>query len=682
MIELNDLNSSQKEAVKHIDGALLILAGAGSGKTKTITTRLAYLISLGIDPANTLTLTFTNKSATEMRNRALGLIQNSYPYPPLLCTFHKFGLMFLRFNIHLLTKDNKPIYNNNFIVIDTDDKKSIIKNINKKIEIFKLTNSISRFKNIALSPKEVIKLAKDDEDKLIANIYFEYQKYLEENNLLDFDDLLYLTYKILDENNQICTQTSQKYQYIMVDEYQDTNDIQYMILMKLCSTHNNICVVGDDDQSIYGWRGANIDNILNFENEFRNVKRVKLEENYRSTQNILDCANTLIKNNSNRLGKNLKSTKEKGKEIEVISFDDEKIEAKNIANKIKNLNNNGVNPNEIAILFRVNALSRVLETELTKNYIPFKLIGGVRFYERAEIKDLIAYFRLLINGDDFSLMRIINKPKRGLGKVSIEKLENLAISNNITIYEAISNPEVEQVLSKKAINSLREFKNNIEYLKDKINEPMNFIYEFESVIKLKEFYSNTTEAIDRIGNIDEFYGLFKDFIKNNPDQSIFEFLNDLALQSDQDQIEGENIFMMSIHASKGLEFEHVFIVGCDDGFFPLLSTDIDLEEERRLAYVAITRAKNELTFSSSKSRFYRGSRTTLRQSSFIKEFQKVKIQNSSKHIYNKNDLVKHSVFGMGKVEEVLLSSSSIQKLKINFGGIRRDILASFIKPIE
>jgi DNA helicase-2/ATP-dependent DNA helicase PcrA len=682
MINLDELNPSQQEAVQTIDGAVLILAGAGSGKTKTITSRLAYLISLGIDPSNTLTLTFTNKSAFEMRDRALRLLDGNVVYPPLLCTFHKFGLMFLRFNIQLLTKNEHPIYTNNFIVTDTDDTKSILKSIDKSFNTYSLINKISSYKNQALTPLQALKYAKNDKEKKYVSIYQKYQEYLESNNMVDFDDLLFLSYKILDENEELCNQISQKYQYIMVDEYQDTNDIQYLLLKKLCKTHNNICVVGDDDQSIYGWRGANIDNILNFEHEYENVKRIKLEENYRSVQNILDCANNLIKNNTNRLGKSLKSVKDKGDEVNTTQYEDEVYEANYVAKDIKKLIENGVNPNEIAILFRVNALSRVLESSLSKEQIAFKLVGGVRFYERAEIKDIISYFRFLVNKDDFSLLRIVNKPKRGIGKATIEKLQKLANDNNSKIYDVLTLELLEPVLAKKAINSLLSFKEDIETLDKVVENPMSFIFEFESVVRLKEFYSNSADEVDRISNIDEFYALFKEFVKNNPTSSVSEFLNDLSLQSDQDQVQGETVFMMSVHSSKGLEFEHVFIVGFEEGFFPLISEDIDIEEERRLAYVAITRAKNNLNISHVKSRFYRGSRSNLRPSSFIREIEKKKKLDSGKVVYSKGDLVKHSVFGIGKVEEVLSSSSAIQKLRINFGGIRRDIMASFVKSMD
>ena len=414
---LDELNPSQKEAATHIDGALLILAGAGSGKTKTITTRLAYLLSLGIDPTNTLTLTFTNKAASEMRERALNMINNPTSHPPLLLTFHKFGLIFLKLYIHLLNRDN------NFVIIDSDDQRKILKQISKELPPNYMSKEISRYKNSFLTPNEVYELANDTNYKKMAHIYEKYQIYLLENNLVDFDDLLLLTYKILDENNDLAKEISQKYQYIMVDEYQDTNEIQLLLLKKLCLTHNNICVVGDDDQSIYGFRGANHKNILDFEKDF-NAKVIKLELNYRSTNQILKAANALISFNKNRYDKKLISAIGDGKEIKVLSNYNEIAEAESIAKDIKQLIHNGVNPKDIAILYRINALSRSIEDGLRNEGIAYKLVGGMKFYEREEIKDLISYLRLMVNPhDDYSFKRIVNKPRRGIGKATINKIE-------------------------------------------------------------------------------------------------------------------------------------------------------------------------------------------------------------------------------------------------------------------
>ena len=432
---LDELNESQREAASHTDGAMLILAGAGSGKTKTITTRLAYLISeLGIPPSNTLTLTFTNKAASEMRTRALNMLgATGKNFTPLLCTFHKFGLLFLKFYIDRLKRKN------NFVIIDTDDKKRILKGFEGDIPTSVLASEISNFKNSLLSVEEVLNHGgmfanghnfKDGYHAKLANIYKLYEEYLAANNLVDFDDLLCLSYKILDEDEALAREISRRYAYVMVDEYQDTNDLQYKLLRKLCLTHENIAVVGDDDQSIYGWRGAKIENILNFKDQFKDAKVIRLEQNYRSTSQILRAANELIDHNRNRLGKELKSTKEDGEDVALMESDDETMESLKVAKRIKKLLDSGAQASDIAILYRINALSRSLEEGLTKEKIPYKMVGGVKFYERAEVKDVISYLRLVANeNDDFSLKRVINRPKRGLGKVSLAKRSSQALAN-------------------------------------------------------------------------------------------------------------------------------------------------------------------------------------------------------------------------------------------------------------
>ena len=656
---LEELNPSQYEAATHIDGSLLILAGAGSGKTKTITARLAYLLSLGIDPKSTLTLTFTNKAATEMKERALKLIDVTYP--PLLSTFHKFGLLFLKMNIHLLNRKNS------FVIIDTDDKRRIIKNISQEIHQNIVAKEISKYKNNFLTPDEIFALAKDNESKKIAHIYQEYIKYLDKNNLLDFDDLLLLTYKILDEYEEVATSYSQKYQYIMVDEYQDTNDIQLKILKKLCSTHNNICVVGDDDQSIYGFRGANIKNILEFQKEF-DAKIVKLEHNYRSTPEILEVANKLISFNKNRHTKILKPTIPNHKKVEVVENYNEMAEAQMLANRINELISKGVNPNNIAILYRINALSRGVEDGLRGSGINYKLVGGIKFYEREEIKDIISYLRLLVNkNDDYSFKRIVNKPRRGIGKTSLDKLEN---AKNDKSFMQLLEEDISFV-SKKAQKSLKEFKSLIEELSQM--KLIDLVYSLDR-LGLVEFYKDE----DKIQNLNEFYGLLKDFAKKG--FTLEEVLNELSLQSDADAIEDNAINIMTIHASKGLEFDYLFVIGLEEGFFPL--NDADIEEERRLAYVALTRAKKELVLSYAKSRYIRGNREFLDKSRFLMEMGLVNEKAAKKEAKTTktNDLVKHKVFGIGKV----IGSTKVgkqYKLKINFGGDIREILDNFVEKI-
>ena len=675
------LNDSQRAAVEQTEGPVLILAGAGSGKTTTIASRLVYLIKgVGIPASNTLTLTFTNKAAREMRERALSMIGND-AYPPMLCTFHKFGLLFLKFNIHLLGREN------NFVVIDTDDKKRIIKKINSEIATPMIASEISRYKNSLMSPDDAYKQAELFIYKQIAEVYGEYEKHLLENNLVDFDDLLALTYRLLDENADLARQTSERYQYIMVDEYQDTNELQLKLLKKLCLTHNNLCVVGDDDQSIYGWRGAHIRNIIEFDDDFEGAKVFKLEENYRSRSPILKVANTLIEHNRSRLGKELVATRGNGEDVTILNSIDENEEARKVANKVQKLLDSGVCANEIAILYRVNVLSRSIEEGLNRAHIAYKVVGGVRFYERAEIKDLISYIRVVANHhDDYSFERIANKPKRGLGKASMEKIKLAALQKGSSIYEYLktaTKEELESLVRKKNAATLKQFLQDLEEVAlIAQNATYEFIDTLEERFKLKDIYASMPDGAERILNMDEFYALFRDHIKNNPQATLDEFLNELTLQSDQDEVEGESIYMMSIHAAKGLEFEHVLVIGMEEGFLPLIGEGSDLEEERRLGYVAFTRAKETLTLSHASSRFYKGRRSELQKSRFFNEAGlcegSLKVEKQT--AYKKGDLVRHKIFGTGRVIGVSKAGREF-KLNINFAGSKREILASFVERL-
>ena len=675
------LNESQSNAVKQTEGPVLILAGAGSGKTTTIISRLAYLIeALGIPASNTLTLTFTNKAAKEMKERSLKMIEN-VAYPPLLCTFHKFGLLFLKFHIHLLKRQN------NFVVIDTDDKKRIIKKINNELPTPLIASEISRYKNSLLSPDDAYKQAELFNYKQIAEVYREYEKYLNENNLVDFDDLIALTYKLLNDNPELAEATSKKYQYIMIDEYQDTNELQLKLIQKLCTTHNNICVVGDDDQSIYGWRGAHIRNIMEFHEDFVGTHVFKLEENYRSRSPILKVANALIEHNRSRLGKKLIATRGDGEDVTILNSNDENEEARKIALKIEKLLASGVSAAEIVVLYRVNVLSRSIEEGLNRSGIGYKLVGGLRFYDRAEVKDLISYIRVITNNhDDFSLKRIVNKPKRGLGKASVDKLELAAHEHGTSIYEFIKTADtatLESLVRKKNTATLKQFIKDIERVAKVATESTyEFIDVLEDTFHLKDIYKGMQDEADRVLNIDEFYGLFRDFVKTQPEASLDEFLNELTLQSEQDQVEGESIYMMSIHASKGLEFEHVFIIGLEEGFLPLIGDGSDLEEERRLGYVSMTRAKDTLTLSHAGSRFYKGRRSELQKSRFFNEtgLCQGSLIVEKNTAFKKGDLVRHKIFGTGRVTGVMKTGREF-KLNINFAGTSRDILASFVERL-
>jgi len=675
------LNEEQGNAVKKTEGPVLILAGAGSGKTTTIVSRLAYLIKgVGIPASSTLTLTFTNKAAKEMRERALTMIED-VAYPPLLCTFHKFGLLFLKFNIHLMGRKN------NFVVIDTDDKKKIIKRINSEIATPLIASEISRYKNSLMTPDDAYKQAELFNYQQIAKVYEEYEGYLSENNLVDFDDLIALTYKLLEQNPELAKATSEKYQYIMVDEYQDTNELQLKLLQKLCTTHNNICVVGDDDQSIYGWRGAHIRNIMEFHEDFENTSVYKLQNNYRSREPILKVANALIEHNRSRLGKELKPTRGTGEDVVVLNSHDENEEARKVAMNINKLIDSGVSANDIAVLYRVNVLSRSIEEGLNRARINYKLVGGQRFYDRAEVKDLISYIRVITNvHDDFSFKRIVNKPKRGLGKASVDKLELAAHEAGKSIFEFISSSstaELEALVRKKNAKTLKQFIKDIQSVATVATQATyDFIDVLEETFSLKDIYKGQADEQDRVLNMDEFYALFRDFIKNNPESGLDEFLNELTLQSEQDQVEGESIYMMSIHASKGLEFDHIFIIGMEEGFLPLVGEGSDLEEERRLGYVSFTRAKERLVLSHVGSRFYKGRRSDLEKSRFFNEAGlcqgSLKVQKNT--AFKKGDLVRHKIFGTGRILGVSKAGKEF-KLNINFAGTKKDILASFIERL-
>ena len=680
------LNEAQKEAVKKIDGSVLILAGAGSGKTKTIISRLAYLLEVKkIPPQSILTLTFTNKSAIEMRDKAMNLIDSSsIAYPPLVCTFHRFGLIFLRQYIHTINRQN------DFFIADSNDKKSILRklirdlNLDLPTEIISL--EISKYKNFLIEPEIAIKQAIIPYYKNIAKIYRKYSKILIEKNLLDFDDLSVLTYQILSTNKNILKKISSQYQYLMVDEYQDTNQIQSLIIKKIASTHKNLCVVGDDDQSIYGCMGASVANILNFKKENKDCKIIKLELNYRSTKNILSCANRLIQYNRSRVDKKLVATKPLGKDIDVMEFFNEKNEANSIAEKIKDLISKGVAPKDIAIIYRLSSLSRSLEEVLNNQKIPYKTINGLKFYNRTEVKDIISYFRVVSNiNDDHSINRIINKPRRGIGKTSLNTFERLAKEKNLSMYNYIKNhkDELFNSIGKRAHSSIINFFDSILILQSRIKISIeNLIDDLEKVFKIKGYFDNVQNSVGKISNINEFYGLFKDKIKENPELTIDDFLNELSLDSEQDFIDDKNISLMSIYSSKGLEFDYLFVIGLENGFFPLLGDESDIEEERRLAYVTFTRAKKELFLSYCQTRLYRGERREFTKSPFLQECGVCRgaMMIKNKRSFKIGDLIKHKIFGMGRILNVQKEGRKY-KLTINFAGIKKEIMDSFVEKI-
>ena len=613
-MNLDTLNERQKEAVNITEGPLLVLAGAGSGKTKVLTTKVAKLIlDNNVDPSNILAITFTNKAAKEMKERILNMV-GMIGYQIQISTFHSFGLSILKKHY------DKLKLSKNFTILDSDDSNVLIKNILKDMncdENYKaIKNIISNNKNALIDSYEFERFVTNDYDELVLDIYRKYENRLIKNNSVDFDDLLMLPIVLFRKHPEILKEYQEQYKYILIDEYQDTNEAQYLLTKMISAKYKNICVVGDDSQSIYSWRGSNYKNILNFEKDYPNCKTVYLEQNYRSTKTIINASNDLIKNNVNRKDKNLWTDNEEGLKIEYKRATDEKDEAFYVVSEINKLLDNGSKLSDIAILYRTNAQSRNLEDELLLNNIPYKVVGSVYFYNRKEIKDLMAYLKLIYNkDDDVSLTRIINVPRRKIGKVTIDKLIKKANDLNCSMYDAIdSGKELE---FKNIISYLRENKDNYTLTKfiDLILEKTGIIKELEE--------ENTIEAQTRIENLNEFKSIAYQFEENYGIISLEDFLNEISLVADITEYkDNESVTLMTIHSAKGLEFDNVFIVGLEESIFPHFNSfesNDQMEEERRLCYVAITRAKKRLWLVNALSRTIYGNRVSNKESRFIKE---------------------------------------------------------------
>lgn len=660
------LNDKQLEAVKHKDGPCLVLAGAGSGKTKVLTQRIINLIDSGVSPYNILAITFTNKAAKEMRNRVeneLGSITDSI----FIGTFHSFGLRILRENYIDIG------YTSNITILDTDDAKAIVKRILKengydpaKYEIRTIINKISSAKNDGISPDEYTKLFLNDLDIVIGLVYKEYTKLLKDNNSVDFDDLLLKPVELLKKNKIILEKYQERFKYILVDEYQDTNSIQYELCKLLASRYKNIFVVGDANQSIYSFRNADYRNILNFEKDYKNAKVILLEENYRSTNNILKAANSVIKNNSEGKKLNLWSSKRDGELIDYIRCEDEIKEANFVINKIKDLVSNGYKYSDIAVLYRTNAQSRVVEDAFVRNNIPHNIIGSYYFYNRKEIKDLIAYLKLIYNPcDSVSLERIINVPKRGIGAKSIENLRKKATENNISMFDAIdSGKELE---FKKMILKLQEFSLNAN-LSDLIEEILS-----TTGLRMEYEINKSLENEAKVENLNEFKTVALMFEESGI-YDLQTFLENIALVSDRGQYnnDGDEVSIMTLHSAKGLEFNVVFLLGMEEGLFPhnrSFNSLSNLEEERRLCYVGITRAKEKLYLLSARQRTIFGKTSGTIESRFIREINGDlinKISSVKEHeekrvvgnMYNSSSEIKtgdnviHTVFGEGVVVNI------------------------------
>ena len=617
-MKLDSLNEMQKKAVVKTDGPLLVLAGAGSGKTKVLTTKIAYLIEqMHINPYNILAITFTNKAAREMKDRItnmLGMLANSIQ----ISTFHSFGLTIVRENAEKL--DLKS----NFTILDSEDSLTIIKKIMKDLNINAesvkpkyVKNQISGAKNELMGPLEYERFAMTEQEKNVVEIYKVYQKRLLISNSVDFDDLLMMPIMLFRKNPDILERYQERFKYILIDEYQDTNEAQYTLVKMISSKYKNVCVVGDNDQSIYSFRGANYQNILNFEKDYKSAETIMLEENYRSTKNILKVANEVIVNNNKRKDKNLWTENEVGNKVKYYRASDEKDEAIYVTKEIQKLIDEGIPKNEIAILYRTNAQSRTIEEALLRENVPYKVIGSFYFYNRKEIKDLICYLKLIHNSyDDNSLLRVINVPKRGIGDKTIQNITEKATEKSICLYDAIES-------GKELI-----FKNKLEYIKkeaencsltDLIDLILNETGMKEELVKEK-----TIESEIRLENLEEFKSITKNFEEKYGIISLDEFLDEISLVADVEEHKNDTdvVTLMTIHSAKGLEFDNVFIIGMEEGIFPHFNSFLDanqIEEERRLCYVAITRAKKNLWIINAKRRMIYGKDGCNPPSRFLQE---------------------------------------------------------------
>lgn len=670
-MNLEELNERQREAVLYNDEPLLIIAGAGAGKTKTLTTKIAYLIEKkNVAPENILAITFTNKAAKEMKDRLFKTIGQTAKYLEV-STFHSFGLKLLRENYDALG------YDKNFVIMDSDDSLTLVKKIIKDIgydpKIYNpraIRNKISSCKNEMTTPEAYERYAASDFEKVVQEVYAKYEKKLQRNNSVDFDDLLLLPIELFKKNPDILNKYQDLYQYILIDEYQDTNEAQYILTKMLSAKNRKITCVGDDSQSIYSFRGANYKNILNFEKDYKDAKTILLEQNYRSTSNILDAANQVIKNNKMRKDKNLWTSRGIGEKIKYYRAYNERDEAQYVIRKIKELTNRNVEYKDIAVLYRTNAQSRVLEEEMLKENLPYRVIGSFYFYSRKEIKDLIAYLRLIHNSkDNVSLLRVINTPKRGIGLKTIENLTIQADAMGVSIYEAISSGK--ELEFKNLIEKLKEMSKDLTLteLIDKVLDASGMKKELED--------EKTLEAEVRLENLEEFKSITKTFEEREGLISLEDFLLEISLISDVEEYKDDpnRISLMTVHSVKGLEFDHVFVVGMEEGIFPHINSLMDnseLEEERRLCYVAITRAKDDLHLVNARRRTLFGKEQINPVSRFLGEINKDLIETNVKDElpqkeekintgemfreedvdYQVGDFVYHETFGTGKVVEV------------------------------
>ena len=645
---LEELNNKQKEAVENTEGPVLVIAGAGSGKTKVLTHKIAFLIQeKQVKPWNILAITFTNKAANEMKQRVENLLSDS-SNDIWMGTFHSICVRILRRYIDRIGFDSS------FIIFDTSDQRTLVKDCLKELKVDDklftdraVLSEISNAKNEMLEPKAYsVKYANDFRKETIGKVYELYQKRLRENNAIDFDDIINYTIKILTENQDVLEYYTEKFKYVLVDEYQDTNKAQFMLISILASKYGNITVVGDNDQGIYSFRGADISNILNFERDFPGTKIIKLEQNYRCTGNILKAANAVIKHNETKYDKKLWTENNEGNIPCIYSGDDEYDEASYIINQIRFLKTEEYFKfSDFAVLYRMNSQSRAIEDILRREDIPYKIIGGLKFYERKEIKDIIAYLRLIFNpSDNMSLKRIINEPKRGIGKTSLDNIAKISEETGNSMYDIIKNAE-KYGLNRVYLNS-REFIEAIEELRSKkdnmlISDLIKETLKKTGYTKALEL-ENTVEAETRIQNLDEFLTVAIEFEEESADNTLAEFLEGITLSSDVDNLEDEeeSVTLMTLHSAKGLEFPVVFLVGMEEGIFPgykSIGEPKELEEERRLFYVGITRAKQYLYLTCAKRRTIFGSTSYNSISRFVKEIPSELLDGYEEIVNSKNE---------------------------------------------
>ena len=681
MIDTTNLNELQREAVLHKDGPCLVIAGAGSGKTKVLTTRVANLIMEGVPSYQILAITFTNKAAKEMKERILNMVSELDSF---IGTFHSFGMRIIRENVELLGMQR------NFTILDTEDVTSLIRKIlkdkgydSKEVSPYFVRSKISFIKNEMLSNAEVEKYFIDDLEKIAYEVYLEYNMRLKKNNSFDFDDLLRLPVELFLHHPEVLEMYQNRYRYILIDEYQDTNEVQYKLVKLLASKRKNLFVVGDPDQSIYQFRGANYKNILNFERDYPNTKVISLEDNYRSTKMILDAANSVIRNNKERKEKNLRSHHGEGLKIQYHRSMDEKDEGNYIIKEIRSLLDEGYQKKDIAVFYRTNAQSRALEEQFLKANIAYKVVGSYYFYSRKEIKDLICYLKLLLNpSDDISLRRVINTPKRGIGNTSIERLEQKALSDGTSMFEAISGGK-EQGFKDLILELQNDAKSlSLTELVDDVLTKSGMRAELENVDNLENEL--------RLDNLMEFKSITATFEETTGSVDLGDFLDEISLIADisEHQTNEDVVTLMTLHSAKGLEFPVVFLSGMEDGIFPHQNTLNEaggIEEERRLCYVGITRAKERLYLTNARSRMLYGHTNRFMPSRFLDEIDEQLIERkdiASSQVINKEemyqnsdveyqvgDVVMHTIYGRGVVVAV---DKSI--LTIAFGkqyGIRK-----------